>query len=308
MRPTSTEMRKGLALLALALSLVAASEAGAALRVVACEPEWGALVTELGGDAVSVYVATTALQDPHRIEARPSLIAKVRRARLVVCTGAELEVGWLPVLVRQAGNRHVQPGHPGYFLAADHVPLLDVPSSVDRSEGDVHASGNPHIQNDPRNIQRVATALAKRLTEVDPEHADHYRSRHTDFEARWTTAMTSWAERAVPLRGMQVVVHHVNWVYLEHWLGLERIGALESKPGVPPMSGHLARLLKQAADSDARAVLRTPYQDARASDWLTERTQLTAVMLPYTVGGTDGAGDLFGLFDETLRLLLKVAP
>ena len=133
----------------------------AALRVFACEPEWGALAQELGGDLVDVSVATTALQDPHQIQAKPSLIARARNADLVVCTGAELEIGWLPVLLQQSGNAKVQPGQPGNFAAADYVRKLEVPTQLDRSQGDVHAAGNPHIQTDPRNIAQVASGARR---------------------------------------------------------------------------------------------------------------------------------------------------
>ena len=155
------------------------------LKVVACEPEWAALTKELAGDKVSVYTATHALQDPHAIQAKPSLIAAVRNAELLVCTGAELEVGWLPVLLRQAGNAAVQPGRPGHFEAAEQVPMLEVPGRLDRADGDVHAEGNPHIQTDPRNIAKVAQALSQRLTEVDPANAALYRQRQADFQLRW---------------------------------------------------------------------------------------------------------------------------
>src|SRR5438105_8911137 len=173
-----------------ACALVAiASPAHAALRVFACEPEWGALTQALGGNLVDVTVATNALQDPHQIQAKPSLISRMRNADLVVCTGAELEVGWLPVLLQQSGNAKVQPGQPGNFEAARNVRLLEIPGSVDRSQGDVHAAGNPHIQTDPRNIGAVATALTQRLQQVDGAHATEYQQRGADFSQKWQKAM-----------------------------------------------------------------------------------------------------------------------
>src|SRR5438093_11436683 len=175
--------------------------AHAALRVFACEPEWGALAQELGGNLVDVAVATSALQDPHQIQAKPSLIARARNADLVVCTGAELEIGWLPVLLQQSGNAKVQPGQPGNFAAADFVRKLEVPALVDRSQGDVHAGGHPHIQTDPRNIAQVATALGTRLQQVDPAHAADYAKRQADFTQRWQQAMTRWSTQAAPLKG-----------------------------------------------------------------------------------------------------------
>src|SRR5882757_2986829 len=179
-----------------AMALALGSPAHAALRVFACEPEWGALAQELGGDLVDVSVATSALQDPHQIQAKPSLIARTRNADLVVCTGAELEIGWLPVLLQQSGNAKVQAGQPGNFAAADYVRKLDVPTQLDRSQGDVHAAGNPHIQTDPRNIALVANALGARLQQIDTTHAAQYAQRLTDFAQRWQQALTRWNTEA----------------------------------------------------------------------------------------------------------------
>jgi len=287
--------------------LLLAVPAQAGLRVFACEPEWKALVEALGGDAVEAFSATTAQQDPHRIEARPSLIAKLRRADLLVCTGAGLESGWLPALLRSAGNGKVQPGQPGYFEAASAVTLLDVPSRVDRAQGDVHPEGNPHLHLDPRNIARVAEKLGARLAMLDPSQAAHYRKTQAQFVERWNDALARWQREAVPLKGLPVVYHHRSFVYLGHWLGLKEAGVLEPKPGLPPTAAHLARLLEQLSVQPARAVVRTPYEEARASEWLSERVRLPAIVLPYTVGA-EGATDLFGLFDITLARLRKVAP
>src|ERR1700730_8081488 len=186
------------AVAAMSLALLALP-AHAALRVFACEPEWGALAEALGSDPVDVTIATSALQDPHQIQAKPSLIARMRSADLVVCTGAELEIGWLPVLLQQSGNAKVQPGQPGNFAAADYVRKLEVPSQVDRSQGDVQASGTPHIQTAPRNIALVAAALGARLQQVDPAHASQYAQRQADFMQRWREAIVRWTAQGAPL-------------------------------------------------------------------------------------------------------------
>jgi zinc/manganese transport system substrate-binding protein len=279
----------------------------AAFNVFACEPEWAALAKEVGGDDVRVYSATTALQDPHRIEARPSLIAQMRRADLVVCTGAELEAGWLPVLLQNANNAAVQPGKPGYFEATRFVPLLEKPARLDRAEGDVHAAGNPHIHTDPRNILRVGEALAARLAELDPAHAAAHRARGQAFAARWQAAITGWESRAAPLKGLPVAVQHKSFSYLLAWLGLREVAILEPKPGVEPSVSHLARVATQLQATPARAVLRAAYQSPRPADWLADRAGIPALALPYTVDGNARAQDLFGLFDETLDQLLDVA-
>jgi len=287
-----------------ALLCVFTLPAFAALNILACEPEWGALAQELGGDKVSVYEATNALQDPHHIQARPSLIAKARNADMVVCTGAELEIGWLPILLRQTGNSKIQPGQPGYFEAAHYVRMLEVPSRLDRAEGDVHPGGNPHIQTDPRNIALAADALAKRLAEIDVANADFYRQRHIQFAARWKTAVANWEKLAAPLRGIPVVVQHKGFPYLENWLGLKEEATLEPKPGVEPSSAHLAEVLVQLQRQPAKMVIRAAYNDGRASEWLTERAKIPSVELPFTVGGTERAKDLFGLYDDTVQRLL----
>ena len=282
--------------------------AHAALNVFACEPEWGALASELGGDAVKVYTATTAMQDPHRIEARPSLIAQMRRAQLVVCTGAELESGWLPILLRQSGNAAVQPNQPGYFEASRYVTMREKPAVLDRAQGDVHAGGNPHIQTDPRNISRVAQALGTRLAELDLERAADYRARLNDFNTRWQAAMARWQTQAAPLKGMPIVVQHRAFPYLEDWLGLKQVAVLEPKAGVEPSLGQLAQVATQLKSTPARAVIRAAYQNPRPAQWLSEHADIPVVVVPFTVGGSARAKDLFGLFDDTLEQLLKVTP
>ena len=283
----------------------ATGAAHAAIKVLACEPEWEALATELGGDKVKASSATNALQDPHRIEARPGLIARTRNADLLVCTGLELEVGWLPVLVQQSGNTKIAAGQPGNFVAGSFVPRLDIPSKLDRSEGDVHAAGNPHIQQNPHNIALVAGALSKRLAEIDPANAGYYQARYKDFSVRWNAAMLKWEQQAAPLRNVTVVEHHKNMEYLMGWLGLRLVGTLEAKPGVEPSAAHLGELLTQLQRQPAKMVLRAAYQDGRASAWLSEHAHIPAVVLPFTVGADDKSKDLFGLFDTTVQRLLE---
>lgn len=282
--------------------------AHAALNVFACEPEWAALAKAIGGNVVQVYTATTAQQDPHRIEARPSLIAQMRRANLVVCSGAGLETAWLPVLLREAGNAAVQPGRPGYFEATRFVALLEKPVSLDRAQGDVHAAGNPHIHTDPRNIARVGAALATRMAELDPPNAAAYQTQWLDFSTRWNTAVARWQQRAQPLKNLPVAVQHKSFSYLIAWLGMKEVATLEPQPGVDPSIGHLARVAAQLQATPARAVLRAVYQSARPADWLAARAGIPALALPFTVGGNARAQDLFGLFDDTLDQLLQAAP
>lgn len=283
--------------------VLAADPARAALHVFACEPEWGALATELGGDDASVFTATTARQDPHQIQARPALISRLRNADLAVCTGAELEIGWMPVLLRQAANGKVQPGAPGYFEAARQVKLLEIPAVLDRSLGDIHASGNPHIQTGAPNIRPIAVALAQRMIELDPSHAAAYAKRRDDFLQRWDAAMIRWRDEAAPLRGIRFISYHKEWVYLAVWLGMEEAAAIQPKPGVPPGSAYLAQLLDELPRLKPRLVVYAAYEDSRPAEFIAQKSALPLVLLPFTVGGTDRASSLIGLFDDTIARL-----
>jgi len=290
------------------LSLTVTGTAQAKLNVFACEPEWASLMAELGDEQLNIVTAIAPLQDPHRIEARPSLIAKMRRADLVVCTGAELEVGWLPLLLRSSGNHKVQVGRPGYVEAAMLVPRLEVPESVDRSLGDIHAAGNPHVHLDPRRVAVIAQRLSEKLAELDVENATYYQQRGADFLQRWQQKLIEWQQRGAKLKGMRAVAHHKDWIYLFDWLGIEEVATLESMPGVPPSPGYLAQLKSQLANTPANVVVRAAYQNESASLWLEKNAAIRAVELPYTVGGADEAHDLFSLFEVTLDRLLKVMP
>jgi zinc/manganese transport system substrate-binding protein len=277
--------------------------ASAAFNVFACEPEWAALAKEIGGDKVSAFAATTALQDPHRIEARPSLIARLRNADLLVCSGAQLEAGWLPVLLSQAGNARVQPGTPGYLEASQFVERLEVPTVVDRAQGDVHPGGNPHIHTDPRNIAKVASVLGQRLAELDTANATTYRQRLGDFQKRWQAAIARWEAQASRLKGVPLVEQHKAFSYLIRWLGMREIDTLEPKPGIPPTTAHLAELVERMKREPAKMIVYSSYDDPRAADFLSQRTGIPKVMLPFTVGGSDRAKDLFGFFDDLVARL-----
>ncbi len=288
-----------------AAAALSSAGAHAALNVFACEPEWATLAKELGGDKVSVFQAITAQQDAHRVEARPSLMARARSADLLVCTGAELEISWLPLLLRSAGNRKIQLGQPGNFAAADLVAKIEVPARLDRSEGDVHPYGNPHIHLDPRNVSRIARALGERLAEVDPANAAHYQARTADFLARWGKTIPQWEAQAAALKGMRVVSHHKDYNYLFNWLGMESSMSLEPKPGLQPSVAYLGELLGKLKTEPAEAITRSVYSDPKPSAWLSERAKLPVVVLPYTVGGTQEAKDLFGLFQDSIDRLIN---
>ena len=270
--------------------------------VFACEPEWAALSKEIGGDRVETFSATSASQDPHYIRARPSLVSKVRKADMLFCSGAGLEGGWLPILLKKSGAG-LQPGSAGYLMAADAVKLLEVPLVVDRRMGDIHPQGNPHVHLNPYNLILVGRLLADRLSLLDPENASFYEGRYEDFASRLQKAISIWEKEAFLLKGKRVVVHHKSFAYLLDWLQMEKAATLEPKPGIPPTASHLKKLLRQLRSSPVDAIVRTPYEPDDAGEWLSEKTGTSAVVLPYTVGGDSKSSDLFALFERSVYLL-----
>ena len=278
--------------------------AWAEVTIFACEPEWGSLAQEIAGDNANIKTATHAKQDPHHIRAKPSLIAAIHKADIVICSGGGLEVGWLPVLLQKAGG-NVQPGNKGYIAVSDHVKMLGIPELVDRSHGDVHPEGNPHIHLNPANIAIAAKVLTERLQQVDSSNADNYNTRLDSFLTKWNKATSRWQEQAKKLKGLPIVVHHTGWLYLEDWLGLKRIASLEPKPGIPPTVSHLEAVLGKVKQQPIKVIVRTPYEQDNASEWLSEKTGVSAIVLPFTVGGAESADTLEALFDRTLNLLTE---
>ncbi len=279
--------------------------AHADLKVFATVPEWGALAREIGGKHADVFTATGGLQDPHRVEARPSLIARARNADLVVATGADLEVGWLPVILRNSGNPRIQPGQAGNFEAARAVRMLEVPVRLDRAEGDVHAAGNPHIQSDPRNILKVGEVRTARMAQLDAANAAGYQANFKNFAGRWQTAITKWEATAASLRGIHVVTQHKAFPYLYDWLGIIEVATLEPKPGVEPAVSYLSQVMQDVAIQKPRMVIRAAWNSPQPAEWFSEHAHIPAVVLPFTIGGNDQAKDLFSLFDATLAQLLR---
>jgi zinc/manganese transport system substrate-binding protein len=283
---------------------IASAPASAALNVFACEPEWAALTRQLAGDKADIYTATGPLQDPHQVQARPSLIARARNAQLLVCTGAELEIGWMPVVLRESVNDAIQPGSAGNFEAARYVTMLEVPTRLDRADGDVHAAGNPHIQTDPRNFLPIADALSKRLIQLDSANTSYYQQRLAAFDQQWRAAIAKWEKQAAPLKGVSIIAHHKGFPYMNNWLGLKEVAELEPKPGMEPSAAYLGQVLNELQQHPARMVIRAAYQNERPSQWIAGRAHIPAVELPFTVGGTPQATDLYTMFDDTIQRLL----
>ena len=296
--------RLSLSVAGVVLSLTT-SLALADLKVFATVPEWGALAETLGGDKVKVFTATTGLQDPHRIQARPSLIAKARTTNLVIATGSGLEDGWLPVVQREANNPEILPNRPGYLAATQYVRMLDVPAVVDRTMGDVHAGGNPHIQTDPRNLLPIAKAISVRMQQLDPENAAYYQTQLNQFDQRWQANLQRWQKQAAPLRGVKVWYQHDGYPYMNAWLGLNQVGVLEPRPGVEPSSRQLADILQRQQSVQGRMVIASAYINDAPSTWLSEKAGIPVVVLPFTVGGNEQVKSLTALYDDTLQRLLS---
>jgi zinc/manganese transport system substrate-binding protein len=281
-----------------------ASPASAALNIFVCEPEWGALVNEIAGSRATVFSATTAMQNPHLVQARPSLVAHARVADLLVYSGAELEVGYLPVILQQSGNDKIQIGKIGNLDASKFVPLIEVPAVLDRSLGDVHPMGNPHIHYDPRNMILVGEELKNRLIQIDPSGAAEYESRHQAFSSRMKAAVKRWEQEAAPLKGVAVIENHKEVSYLFNWLGMPVSGSLEPKPGVEPSAAHLYELVQNQKMHPARMIVPTSNRDPKPSQWLSDQIKIPVVPVPLTIGGSPGAKDLFSLYDDAIKTLL----
>lgn len=269
-----------------------------AFNIFACEPEWASLAREIGGDKVEVFSATTAFQDAHYIQARPSLIANMRKADLVICSGAGLESGWLPILFQKTNKKDV-------IYAAQYVKTLDVPVKLDRSEGDVHPEGNPHIHLNPYNILKISDVILEKLLAIDSANRDFYEANHLSFNKKMNAKIKDWEKQASSLKGINVITKHKNFTYLFNWLGINNVGTLEPKPGVAPTSKHLSELVETAKSKDVKLIVYTPFEDEKAAKWLSDKTGVKYIQLPFTVEGNKKATDLFSLFDETISLIVE---
>lgn len=298
---------KKLSLLIAGLGMLMAfpTSASAKVNIFACAPEWGALAQEIGGDKVDVYTASNANQDIHHMRAKPSLLAAMRRADLVICSGASLEIGWLPILLNKAGSAQVQEGNIGSIMASDYVPLLEVMQNVDRSMGHVHPEGNPHVHLNPKNILLVSKVIADRLSEIDITNSSVYQNNYSRFNSDWGQAISHWKTQIGSLKGQKVVVYHKSWTYLLNWLGMMSVASLEPKPGIPPNASHLEKVLQDIKGKNVKGILVAPFENEKAAQWLSEKAGIPIIKLPFTVGGNAQAKDLKSLFEDTVNRLEK---
>ncbi|MBI1909860.1 MAG: zinc ABC transporter substrate-binding protein [Deltaproteobacteria bacterium] len=294
-------------LLILFLVTISPLSAIAKLNIVTTTPDLAALAKEVGGDRVAVISLARGDQDPHYLEPKPSYAVKLNRADLLIAVGLDLEIGWLPVLLTQSRNPKIQPGSPGYLEPTSGVRILEIPHGpIDRSQGDVHPLGNPHYWLDPRNGLVIASQIASRLKEIDPE--GDYAARFFDFEKRLKARIAVWEKETAPLRGKRIVTHHKSFSYFVDWVGLQVAGLVEPKPGIPPPPSHLLKLINQVRQENISLLVTENYYDPKPSREIGQKTGAKVLILPTSVGGEAGVGTYEALFDRLIRKLKEGLP
>jgi zinc/manganese transport system substrate-binding protein len=295
------------AVLALAATLLTAQLASAKkLNVVTSTTDLGALAQEIGGDRINVESIAKGYQDPHFVEAKPSFLLKLRQADLLISVGLQLEIGWLPPLITQSGNPRVQVGAPGYLDASQFAEILEIPAGqVTRAMGDVHPLGNPHYWLDPDNGRRVAKGIAGKLAELDPQDGPYFQQRFADFDKRLTAAEKNWDEQMKAYRGRKVVTYHNSWTNFAKHFGLNVVGYIEPRPGIPPTPQHTIELIQLMRRDNIKLVLVEPYFDLKTPNSIGRETGAQVVVLLPSVGGEKQASDYFKLFDYDIALLTK---
>ena len=292
----------------LLLSLALPATAADRLKVVATTADFAAIAHAVGGDATEVTAIARPTEDPHFVDAKPSFIRLLNQADVLIEGGAALEAGWLPPLLDSARNPRIAVGTPGRIVASDAVELKDVPPRLDRSLGDVHPYGNPHFLLDPVNGRLVAGAIARGLCVVDGTRCDTYTANAGRFTAALDAKLPEWQEMLAPARGQKIVTYHKDFDYLAERFGLDVVGNLEPKPGIPPSPTHLAELVPRMQAAKVRAILIEPFRERQTPDFVASKTGATVVVLPIMPESRD-APDYIGLIDHDVRALAKaLAP
>jgi zinc/manganese transport system substrate-binding protein len=291
----------------LALVLLAAPLASAKkLNVVTSTTDLAALAQEVGGDRISVDSIAKGYQDPHFVEAKPSFLLKLRNADLLISVGLQLEIGWLPPLITQSGNPRVQVGAPGHLDASQFAEILEIPTGpVTRAMGDVHPLGNPHYWLDPDNGRRVAKGIAAKLGELDPQDSSYFQQRFADFDKRLTAAEKNWDEQMKPFRGRKVVTYHTSWTSFAKRFGLNVVGYIEPRPGIPPTPQHTIEIIQLMKRDNVKLELIEPYFDLKTPQSIGRETGAQVLVLLPSIGGEKQVTDYFKLFDYDIGLLTK---
>lgn len=282
---------------------LAATGAAASLRVVATTPEYGALASAIGGDRVSVTTLAKPTEDPHFVDAKPSHVVSLNRADVLIEGGAELEAGWLPPLMQEARNSKILPGAPGLVRASEGIQLLDVPATLDRSRGDLHAAGNPHFMMDPLNAGVVARHLADAFCRVDAADCTTFKANLARFEETLDQKMKVWTAALAPFRGAPIVTYHPTWRYFANRFGLVADTFLEPKPGIPPSPPHLAEVIAKMNEQHIKVILVEPFQSRKTADVVAGHTAAKVIDVCQFPGGLPGAEDYFSLMDANVKAL-----
>ena len=291
---------------AAAFALGVAADASAALKVITSTEDLASIITEIGGDKVSVESLARGYQDPHFVEPKPSFVLKLYSADLVVVVGRDLEAAWLPALISQSRNAKLQPGGAGYFDASQTARILDMPTGpITRAMGDVHPQGNPHYWLDPENGRRIAKALQGKLTQMSSGDAAYFAQRYEDFARRLTEAEGRWKAALAPFGGTKIVTYHRSWTNFAEAFGLEVVGYVEPKPGIPPSPAHTLNLIHEMKRQGIRIILVEPYFDLKTPNAIARDTGARVLVLPPSVGGVKEATDYIRLFDHNVALLIS---
>lgn len=294
-------------LLTLVLIANAPARAASKLRIVTSTSDLASLTEEVGGDRVEVEAIARGYQDPHFVEAKPSFLLKLRRADLLIVVGLQLEISWLPPLVTQSGNPRIQVGAPGYLDASQFAEILEIPTTaVTRAMGDVHPFGNPHYWLDPENGRRIAQGIQNKLSEMRPEDSAYFDQRFRSFSQRLTDAEKGWEQEMQAVRGQKVVTYHRSWPNFAKRFGLEVVGYVEPRPGIPPSPGHIMELIQMMKREKVKAILVEPYFDLKTPNAVARETGARVIVLLPSVGGEKEATDYFKLFEYNLQLLGRV--
>src|SRR5215471_9353223 len=276
------------------------------LTVVTATTDMAALAAEVGGDKIDVDSIAKGYQDPHFVEAKPSFLLKLRQADLLIVVGLQLEIGWLPPLITQSGNPRIQVGAPGYLDASQFAEILEVPQgTVTLAQGDVHPLGNPHYWLDPDNGRRIARGIAGKLSDLDPEDAAYFQQRFQDFDKRLTAAEQKWDSEMKPYRGRKLVTYHRSFPNFAKHFGLDVIGYVEPRPGIPPTPSHTLELIQLMKRENCRVVLVEPYFDLKTPQSIGRQTAAQVVVYLPSVGGEKQVTNYFELFDYDIALLIK---
>lgn len=282
-----------------------AARAATGINIITSTQDLAAIAKEIGGDKVSAESLAKGYQDPHFVEAKPSFVLKLHSADLLIVVGRELEIGWLPPLITQSRNSKIQPGGSGYLDASQTVKILDIPTGqITRAMGDVHPMGNPHYWLDPSNGRRIAQEVQNKLTEMDRANAAYYAQRYADFDRRLTEAEKRWKAALAPYRGLKMVTYHRSWPNFADEFGLDVIGYVEPKPGIPPSPGHTLELQQEMKGQNVKIILVEPYFDLKTPNAIARDTGAKVLVMTPSVGGVKEVNDYFQLFDYDINLLV----